>query len=243
MKLLGRAVAFAAVSFAGAAGVAFTAPSQAEESEAGPAEVHYTDHIAAQAPLADDIAINGIEDLAPAAADAAPVIEHAVATVEPAPLGPLEDMKPIISELEEQEKARPKSLAQLVAEHAGSSVPDAQFECLAGAVYFEAKSEPLIGQLAVAEVIINRSKSGRFPASLCGVVKQRGQFSFVRGGQLPPIPRGSRQWHQAVAISHIALKELSRGNAPRALFFHAKHVSPRWRLTRVASVGNHIFYR
>jgi hypothetical protein len=243
MSFYGRAVAFAAVSLAGAAGVAFTAPSQAEDSELGPVAVHYTDHVGARAPLADDLAINGIDALAPGAADPAAVVGHAVATVEPAPNSPLEEMKAVIAELEEQERSRPKTLAQLVAEHAGSSVPSAEFECLAGAVYFESKSEPLVGQLAVAEVIINRSRSGRFPASLCGVVKQRGQFSFVRGGRLPPIPRGSKQWHQAVGISHVALNELAKGNAPRALFFHAKHVSPRWRLTRVASVGNHVFYR
>jgi spore germination cell wall hydrolase CwlJ-like protein len=46
-----------------------------------------------------------------------------------------------------------------------------------------------------------------------------------------------------VAIAHIAKHDLAKGTAPRALFFHAKHVSPRWRLTRVASVGNHVFYR
>jgi spore germination cell wall hydrolase CwlJ-like protein len=152
-------------------------------------------------------------------------------------------MAPIIAELEEEEQARPKTLSELVAEHASSEVPDAETECLAGAVYFEAKSEPLAGQLAVAEVIINRAKSGRFPSTLCGVVKQRGQFSFVRGGRMPAIPRTTRQWHQAVAIAHVAKNELAKGKAPRALFFHAKRVSPGWRLTRVASVGNHIFYR
>ncbi|HEX8240571.1 MAG TPA: cell wall hydrolase [Allosphingosinicella sp.] len=136
-----------------------------------------------------------------------------------------------------------RSLAELVAEHAGTRTADAQQECLAGAVYFEAKGEPLTGQLSVAEVILNRARSGRFPASACGVVKQRGQFSFIRGGRFPAIARASLAWKRAVAIAHIAVQDLADSPAPKALFFHAKRVSPRWKLTRVAAVGNHIFYR
>jgi N-acetylmuramoyl-L-alanine amidase len=136
-----------------------------------------------------------------------------------------------------------RTLAQLVADHSGTRTADAQQECLAGAVYFEAKGEPLQGQLSVAEVILNRARSGRFPASACGVVKQRGQFSFIRGGRFPAIARSSLAWKRAVAIAHIAVRDLADGPAPRALFFHAKRVSPGWNLTRIAAVGNHIFYR
>ncbi|MEA3065410.1 MAG: hypothetical protein QOJ27_1862 [Sphingomonadales bacterium] len=136
-----------------------------------------------------------------------------------------------------------RSLAELVADHSGTRTADAEQECLAGAVYFEAKGEPLRGQLSVAEVILNRTRSGRFPASVCGVVKQRGQFSFVRGGRMPAIARASLPWQRAVAIAHIARARLADGGAPRALFFHARRVSPHWNLTRIAAVGNHIFYR
>ena len=143
----------------------------------------------------------------------------------------------------EAEKPARRTLAELVADHSGTRTTDAQHECLAGAVYFESKGEPLHGQLSVAEVILNRARSGRFPASACGVVKQRGQFSFIRGGRFPAIARGSLAWKRAVAIAHIAVRDLADGPAPKALFFHAKRVSPRWKLTRVAAVGNHIFYR
>jgi N-acetylmuramoyl-L-alanine amidase len=143
----------------------------------------------------------------------------------------------------EPEKPAPRDLAGLVALHAGTRTADEQHECLAGAVYFESKGEPLRGQLSVAEVILNRTRSGRFPASVCGVVKQRGQFSFVRGGRIPAVARASLAWKRAVAIAHIAREKLADGGAPKALFFHARYVSPRWRLTRVAAVGNHIFYR
>lgn len=143
------------------------------------------------------------------------------------------------------EAAKPvrRTLAELVADYSGTQTEDAQHECLAGAVYFEAKGEPLHGQLSVAEVILNRARSGRFPASACGVVKQRGQFSFIRGGRFPAIARTSLAWKRAVAIARIAAQDLAEGPAPKALFFHAKRVSPGWRLTRVAAVGNHIFYR
>lgn len=146
---------------------------------------------------------------------------------------------------EDAEPALPArtSLAALVADRASSSPRDAEEECLAGAIYFESKGESLDGQLAVAKVIINRAESGRFARSLCGVVFQRGQFSFVRGGGFPPIAKGSRHWAQAVAIAQIARDGLWQSAAPKALFFHARHVSPGWRLTRVAAIGNHIFYR
>ena len=132
----------------------------------------------------------------------------------------------------------------MVASLRGSEAGTRELECLATGVYYEAKSEPLAGQLAVGQVIANRAESGgRFPSTYCGVLFQRGQFSFVRGRSLPNVPRASRQWQTAVAIAKIVDQDLHASAAPKALFFHAKRVSPRWRLKRVASVGNHIFYR
>ena len=118
-----------------------------------------------------------------------------------------------------------------------------EIECLAGAIYFESKSEPLAGQLAVGEVIANRAKSGRFASTFCGVVFQRGQFSFVRGHSMPGIARAGAQWKTAVAVASIVAAKLKSSSAPRALFFHATRVSPQWHATRVATIGNHIFYR
>lgn len=118
-----------------------------------------------------------------------------------------------------------------------------EMQCLAGAIYFEAKSESLEGQLAVGRVIVARSRSGRFPASYCGVVYQRSQFSFVRGQSMPAINKSSRQWANAVKIARIADAGSWKSPAEGALFFHAAHVSPGWRLKRVARVENHVFYR
>ena len=131
-------------------------------------------------------------------------------------------------------------VAQLRSPDAGSR----ELECLATGIYFEAKSEPLAGQLAVGQVIANRANSGgRFPSSYCGVLFQRGQFSFVHGRSLPSVPRSSRQWQTAVAIARIVDGNLKESKVGNALFFHARYVSPGWRLKRVASIGNHVFYR
>ena len=135
------------------------------------------------------------------------------------------------------------SLSALVHRHSNSAAANAEEECLAGAVYFESKGEPLVGQLAVAQVILNRAASGRFARTACGVVHQAGQFSFVRGDGFPPIARQAATWRTAVAIAHIAQQQLWDGEAPNALYFHARRVSPNWRMTRVAALGNHIFYR
>ncbi|MFV0624184.1 cell wall hydrolase [Sphingomonas sp. ac-8] len=135
------------------------------------------------------------------------------------------------------------SLAAAVAAQPDSVGEDEQINCLATGIYYEAKGEPLSGQLAVAEVILNRTQSGRFPATACGVIKQPGQFSFVRGGKLPEANEGSAAWRTAVAIAHVAKGALWDSPADGALFFHARRLSPRWGKARVASVGNHIFYR
>lgn len=135
------------------------------------------------------------------------------------------------------------SLPELVRMQDMSEPLDSEERCLAGAVYFESKGESLAGQLAVARVVIARAKSGRFPTTLCGVVYQKSQFSFVRGGGMPPIATGSTHWRNAVAISRIALENSWKSPVEGALFFHARHVSPGWRLTRIGSIDNHIFYR
>jgi N-acetylmuramoyl-L-alanine amidase len=135
------------------------------------------------------------------------------------------------------------SLSALVTAHGQPAALSSELNCLAGAIYFEAKGESLPGQLAVGRVIIARSKSGRFPGSYCGVVFQRSQFSFVRGRSMPGIDRTSRGWREAVAIARIADANSWRSPVEGALFFHAARVSPGWRLARMARVDNHVFYR
>jgi N-acetylmuramoyl-L-alanine amidase len=135
-------------------------------------------------------------------------------------------------------------LAAMVAQLRSSEAGSHEIECLATGIYFESKSEPLAGQLAVGRVIANRAQSrGRFPGTYCGVLFQRGQFSFVRGHSLPSVQRSGKQWKTAVALAKIVDQGLQQSSVGNALFFHARYVSPNWHAKRVASIGNHIFYR
>jgi spore germination cell wall hydrolase CwlJ-like protein len=211
-----RAAAFAAASLAVTFSTAFATPSHAMDLASAPVAAHHLANLAADQQLADKVEV--------------------LATVQtdfssPAPI-------PVLP-------PKSRSLVDLVDAHDDvARVRDTEQECLAGAIYFESKGEPLEGQLAVAEVVINRAQSGKYPKTLCGVIKQRHQFSFIRAGQFPPIQRSTAAWRKAVAIAHIALQDLADSRAAKAMFFHAKYVSPRWRgLTRIAAVGNHIFYR
>jgi spore germination cell wall hydrolase CwlJ-like protein len=141
--------------------------------------------------------------------------------------------------------ASPPPLSQLVEANRGSQELDAERECIATAVYFEARGEPIEGQLAVAQVVLNRAVSGKFPRSACEVVKQKAQFSFVRWGNVPAAKKASEAWSKAVAITQIAWNRLMQGLDPSVLWYHATSVAPSWgrRLTRVAQIGAHIFYR
>lgn len=119
---------------------------------------------------------------------------------------------------------------------------DSELRCLATAVYFESKGEPLEGQLAVAQVIINRVESRRFADSICGVVYEPKQFSFSKTAA---VRQNSDFWRTAVAIAQIARDDRWQEVAPDALFFHANYVAPSWRQNRVkiSQIGAHIFYR
>jgi spore germination cell wall hydrolase CwlJ-like protein len=226
-----RAAAWTAAAISICTAGAFAGPSIAQQADSAPS-VSYTEHGGTQLTAAN----LGLNDLTDPAQDddlTAPVVTHAIAPAAPESI--LDQDAPVAR--------ADRSLAELVADYSGSDTPDQQTECLARAVYWEAKGEPLAGQLTVAEVIINRSRSGRFAPTVCGVVRQPSQFSFVRRGYIPQPPSASRDWRIAVAIAQIAMQELAAGAAPRALFFHARRVNPGWRLTRVATVGNHVFYR
>lgn len=143
------------------------------------------------------------------------------------------------------EAPRAQSLRELVAAMPATGELSDELQCLAGAIYFESRGEPLSGQLAVAQVIINRAEDRRFPSSYCGVVYQRSQFSFVKGGRMPRIKTGSAAWTRAKAIARIAHRGLWESEAGNALYFHAKYVRPSWSRKKVAlaTIDTHVFYR
>jgi N-acetylmuramoyl-L-alanine amidase len=154
---------------------------------------------------------------------------------------PVATVEPVATNAATAEAEEFDTLAQAVAAQDSAAADDA-LQCLAGAIYFESKGEPLTGQLAVAEVIINRAKSGRFPADVCAVVKQRGQFSFVRGGQIPTINAGTA-YRTAIAVAKVALADAWNSPAEKALYFNTADRRPSVRAVKVASIGNHVFYR
>ncbi|HEX8643462.1 MAG TPA: cell wall hydrolase [Allosphingosinicella sp.] len=124
---------------------------------------------------------------------------------------------------------------------ASAAAPDAELSCLAKVILYEAGSEPRAGQIAVAQVVMNRVRSPRFPNSICSVIYQRGQFASIRS--FSP-PRDGR-WRRALALA----REVRSGSAApvvgNALYFHATRVRPAFARNhrRVAQIGGHIFYR
>lgn len=125
---------------------------------------------------------------------------------------------------------------------------DAEWQCLTEALYFEARGESLEGQIAVAEVILNRVDSPLYPRTVCGVVKQRGgggcQFSYVCDG------RKDRMREKASADLAGRIARAMLDGAPRLLtdgatHFHTRAVRPGWsrRFDQTASIGAHVFYR
>lgn len=136
-------------------------------------------------------------------------------------------------------------LYALVDKFATSAALDQQTNCLATAVYFEARGESLEGQLAVARVVMNRAASGRYPPDWCSVVKQPAQFSFVRHGAFPQADTNCQAWRKAEAIAQIAAANIVPSISSDVLWYHADYVAPTWRrsLQEVQQIGAHIFYR
>lgn len=137
--------------------------------------------------------------------------------------------------------ARFATLAQAVAAQDAAAV-DAPVRCLASAVYFESQGQPLAGQLAVAQVIMHRTRSGRFPHDVCGVVTQRSQFSFVHGGVIPTIDAGRAAWRTAVGVAKVALAEGWSEQVEGALYFNAVRAAHSGAVL-IAAIGGQAFYR
>ncbi len=126
-----------------------------------------------------------------------------------------------------------------------------ELSCLAKAVYFEARSEGLKGQMAVAKVILNRVRDPRFPNTVCGVVYQGAerrngcQFSFTCDGR-SDYPSNARQWRVARRVALKALRGQIRLRGMEGVaFYHADYVRPTWAsmMRPVIKIGHHIFYR
>ena len=126
----------------------------------------------------------------------------------------------------------------------------AEKNCLARAIYFEARSEPEAGQLAVAKVIMNRVKDPQYPNSICGVVYQGAerrnscQFSFACDGRSDD-PKSRKSWRRSKQIASRAFKSSDGVKViSAATHYHADYVRPKWSgsMKRLIKIGRHIFY-
>jgi len=153
-------------------------------------------------------------------------------------------------------KQQPKDAATRVTYDRGwiAAQPSAkggeQFACLAKALYFEARGESVKGQVAVAEVILNRVDSGRYPNSVCGVVNQGAnrrngcQFSYACDGRADTI-REKAAYASVAKIARLMLDGAPRTLTKGATHFHTTNVRPNWarRFPNTARIGSHLFYR
>lgn len=233
MTLYARAASFAAVTFFAGLLLGTTTPSFAQEL----GQVHTTALNALTLPQVP------VTPIAPAAeAVTAPTPDSQAPAIQPAVVQMVQSIPaPTAPATAQDDDADYSSLAHAVAAQ-NSDLSDRELRCLAAGVFYESKGEPLAGQLAVAQTIINRTKSGRFPKSICSVLTQAGQFSFVRGGVVPDA-EGRNGWTTAVAVAKVAHADLWDSVAEKALFFHARRVSPGWKMQKIAAIGNHVFYR
>lgn len=125
-----------------------------------------------------------------------------------------------------------------------------QWECLAEALYFEARGESLKGQFAVAEVILNRVDHAHFPNSVCGVVNQgtgkkyQCQFTYTCDGRAEVIHE-PQAWKNVGKVAHAMLNATARPLTNGATHYHTTAVLPRWakRFQRTAKIGVHRFYK
>lgn len=132
---------------------------------------------------------------------------------------------------------------------AAASEGDEEWRCLTEALYFEARGESLEGQVAVAEVILNRRDSGRYPDTVCGVVQQgtgekyKCQFSYFCD-ELSDEIGDQDAWTHLGRIARVMLDGAPRDLTDGAQFYHTKAVSPYWadKFYQTAEIGAHLFY-
>jgi len=147
-----------------------------------------------------------------------------------------------------QQQAQPETPAPVATDEDDSpaptpavqAAPDAELNCLAKVVVHEAGNQPRAGQLAVAQVVMNRVRSGRFASTICGVVSQRGQFFNVHAYNPPHAAR----WRLAMELARDAREGISEPVIGNALFFRAAYSSGSFGNRRqVGRIGAHLFYR
>ena len=119
-----------------------------------------------------------------------------------------------------------------------------EMACLVEAIYFEARNQPTIGQIAVAQVILNRVESVRFPDTICRVVNQPRQFSYRYD---VPVLRYTDQiaYRKAMQIAETAYFDMIFDITDGATMYHATRIRPSWdwtKLSETVTINDHVFY-
>lgn len=116
--------------------------------------------------------------------------------------------------------------------------------CLALNVYFEARNQPLAGQVAVAQVTMNRVRSDKFPNDVCEVVYDHKQFSWYWDGK-SDMPRDPVAWEKAQLVASAVYDGSGHAELEGVTHYHAVYVQPYWAdyMSRVVVIGDHVFYR
>jgi spore germination cell wall hydrolase CwlJ-like protein len=120
---------------------------------------------------------------------------------------------------------------------------DLAIMCLAMNVYFEARNQSLAGQVAVAQVTMNRVKSPNYPDTVCGVVNQKNQFSWYWDGK-SDVPQREDAWKRAQMVARGVLAGSGHSDLKDVTHYHALYVKPYWatKMQMVARIEDHIFY-
>ena len=146
-------------------------------------------------------------------------------------------LQPVVPPLAEESQAAPATDDDSPAP--APAATDAELTCLAKIVLHEAGNQSRTGQLAVAQVVMNRVHSGRFASTICGVAMQRGQFFNVHAYN----PARDSRWRTALEIARDAREGVSEPVIGDALFFHAAYAGGVGGHRQVGRIGGHIFYR
>jgi spore germination cell wall hydrolase CwlJ-like protein len=118
-----------------------------------------------------------------------------------------------------------------------------EITCLAKTIYFESRNQPQEGQIAVAEVVLARVKSNKFPNTICGVIKQPSQFSWYQANKKLEM-KNKKAKNKAYEIAIKVITRTYTPEVPTALFYHNDSVKPAWakKLVVVKTIKNHTFY-
>ena len=142
--------------------------------------------------------------------------------------------------------------AQTESSQITTAMREKQLACLAKNIYYEAGNQPFEGKVAVAQVTINRTESGLYPADICKTIYQKNivyekvlcQFSWVCDRSVVAGKVNMTSYKESEEVAKKVLLEGFRlPSLKEAMYFHGDYINPGWKREKIAKIGNHIFYK